>query len=151
MRLALLFLFLAAIVFVLLATQDANYANWIPLELPFTDQSISSPLLGWIGGSFGIGLLLGYLAAVPGRFGAASRAKKAEKQLAQVEASRAEAAAARAEAATSRQPVAPPPAAPVASSKPTRQAGSEADEMQRLADEVARRTDAVKRDDTGAA
>ena len=143
MRLALIFLFLAAVLFVLLATQDANYANWIPLELPFTDQSISSPLLGWIGGSFGIGLLLGYLAAVPGRFGAASRAKKAEKQLAQVEAARAEAAAARAEAATARQPVVPPVA------PPARPAGSEADEMQRLADEVARRTDAVKRDDPG--
>ena len=145
MRLALLFLLLAAVLFVLLATQDANYANWIPLELPFTDQSISSPLLGWIGGSFGIGLLLGYLAAVPGRFGAASRAKKAEKQLAQVEASRAEAAAARAEAATARQPVAPV-AAPVASPTPVRPAGSEADEMQRLADEVARRTESGQAD-----
>ena len=151
MRLALLFLLLAAVLFVLLATQDANYANWIPLELPFTDQSISSPLLGWIGGSFGIGLLLGYLAAVPGRFGAASRAKKAEKQLAEVEAARAEAAAARAEAATARHPVAPPvaPAAPVVQTAPARPAVSEADEMQRLADEVARRTDAVKRDDPG--
>lgn len=130
MRLALLFLFLAAVVFVLLATQDANYTNWIPLELPFTDQSISSPLIGWIGGSFGIGLLLGYLAAVPGRLGAASRAKKAQKELAKVEAARSEAAAARAEAASTR-------ATAAASS-------SEAAEMQRLADEVAARTESVK-------
>lgn len=130
MRLALLFLFLAAVVFVLLATQDANYANWIPLDLPFTDQSVSSPLIGWIGGSFGIGLLLGYLAAVPGRLGAASRAKKAQKELAKVEAARTEAAAARAEAASTR-------SAPPASS-------TEAAEMQRLADEVAARTEGLQ-------
>ena len=136
MRIALLFLFLAAIVFVLLATQDANYTNWIPLELPFTNQTLSSPLIGWIGGSFGIGLLLGYLAALPGRFGAASRAKKAQKELAKVEASRSEAAAARAEAVSSRST---PPAAP----------GSDAAEMQRLADEVAARTATVKRDNPG--
>lgn len=136
MRTALLFLFLAAIVFVLLATQDANYTNWIPLELPFTNQTLSSPLIGWIGGSFGIGLLLGYLAALPGRVGAASRAKKAQKELAKVEASRSEAAAARAEAVSSRST---PPAAP----------GSDAAEMQRLADEVAARTATVKRDNPG--
>lgn len=131
MRLALLFLFLAAVLFVLLATQDANYSNWIPLELPFTDQSVSSPLIGWIGGSFGIGLLLGYLAAVPGRLGAASRAKKAQKELAKVEAARSEAAAARAEAAATRSTAA-------ASS-------SEAAEMQRLADEVAASTKDIPR------
>ena len=149
MRLALIFLFLAGIVFVLLATQDANYTDWIALDLPFTDQSISSPLLGWIGGSFGLGLLLGYLAAVPGRFGAASRAKKAEQELARVEASRSEAAAARAEAAATRAATAPP-ATPTAVVVDTRRdpSVSEADEMQRLADEVARRTDAVKRDGT---
>lgn len=131
MRTALLFLFLAAVVFVLLATQDSNYTNWIPLELPFSDSTISSPLIGWIGGSFGIGLLLGYLAAIPGRFGAGRRAKKAEKELAKVEASRSEAASARAAAASSRS----------ASS-----ADTDAAEMQRLADEVAARTESTVRD-----
>jgi len=135
MRTALLFVFLAAVAFVLLATQDANYTNWIPLELPFSDSTISSPLIGWIGGSFGIGLLLGYLAALPGRFGASRRAKQAQKELSKVEASRSEAASARAVAASSR------------SSVPASSASTDAAEMQRLADEVAARTEStVKRD-----
>ncbi|MEO0558014.1 MAG: lipopolysaccharide assembly protein LapA domain-containing protein [Bacteroidota bacterium] len=133
MRLALVVVFLAAVVFILLATQEANTATWIPLDLPFSNQTISSPLIGWIGGSFGIGLLLGYLAALPGRFGAARTAKKAQKELAKVEASRSEAASARAAAASSRT------GAPTSS--------SDAAEMQQLADKVAARTEAtVKRD-----
>ncbi len=133
MRTALLFLILAAVVFVLLATQDANYTNWIPLELPFSDSTISSPLIGWIGGSFGIGLLLGYLAALPGRFGASRRAKQAQKELSKVEASRSGAASALSAAASSRS----------ASS-----ADTDAAEMQRLADEVAQRTKSTVRKDS---
>ena len=133
MRLTLFFLFIAAVLFVLLATQDVNYTAWIPLELPFTDKTISSPLLGWIGGSFGAGLLLGYLAALPGRVGASRRAKQAHKELSKVEAARAEAASARAAAVASR---------PATASS----SGSEAAEMQRLADEVAVRTQSIKRD-----
>lgn len=123
MRALLFVLFLAAIVGVLLLTQDDNYTNEVALALPFTDQVWTGSVIAMLGGFFGAGVLVGYLAALPGRVGAASRARRAEKQLAQAETSgthaRVQAAEARAEA---------------------RAAATEADEMQRLADEVARRT-----------
>lgn len=123
MRLALFFLLLIAVLGILLATQDANLDNWVTLQLPFADLNVSSPLLGWIGGSLGVGFLLGYLVALPGRIGASRRARKVEKQLAAAD-------------------------APTPTRTPTATASTstEADEMQRLADEVARRTETVQRD-----
>lgn len=125
MRLALFLLLVVAVLGILLATQDANLDTWVPLQLPFSDVDVSSPILGWIGGSLGVGFLLGYLVALPGRIGAARRARKVEKQLAQTE-------------PTAVRPAPASPAVPASS--------TEADEMQRLADEVARRTETVKRD-----
>lgn len=133
MRLALFLLLLAAIVFVLLATQDGN-TEWVTLQLPFMTNDVSSPLIGWIAGSLGLGFLLGYLAALPGRFGAAARARKAEKQLAQVETTATKSVtSAHADAAQ---------AARAARSADARAdaAAHDAAETQRLADEVARRT-----------
>lgn len=123
MRLALFVLFLVAIVAVFLLTQPENLNNDVQLSLPFTTQVWTGSVLAMIGGFFGGGLVLGYLMALPGRIGASSRARKAEKQLSQAETAgttaRVQAAEARADA---------------------RAASTEADEMQRLADEVARRT-----------
>ncbi len=123
MRLALFILFLVAVVAVFLLTQPENVDNTVALALPFTSQVWTGSVIAMLGGFFGTGLVLGYLMALPGRVGASSRARKAEKQLAQAETAgttaRVEAAEARADA---------------------RAASTEADEMQRLADEVARRT-----------
>lgn len=125
MRILLFLLVIAGFVFLLLATQPANYNGDVQLLLPFVNMTVSGPLLAWIAGSLGLGFLLGYLAGLPGRFGAAARARRAEKQLASVESTtartvsdvRADAAAARANAAS---------------------ASHDAAETQRLADEVAR-------------
>ena len=126
MRLALVLLFFLVVLGVLLATQDANLTNEVRLALPFVDADWTGPVLWMIAGWFGAGLLLGYLVALPGRVGAARRARKVEKELA----------------------VATPAAAPAATRAPATAAPSttEADEMQRLADEVARRTETVQRD-----
>ncbi len=125
MRILLFLLVIAGFVFLLLATQPDNYGRDVQLLLPFVNMTVTGPLLAWIAGSLGAGFLLGYLAGLPGRFGAASRARRAEKQLASVESTtartvsdvRADAAAARANAAAANQ---------------------DASETQRLADEVAR-------------
>jgi hypothetical protein len=126
MRLALFILFLVAVVAVSLAMQPENVDSRnhaVALALPFTYQKLTGSALAMLGGFFGTGLVLGYLMALPGRVGASSRARKAEKQLAQAQTAgttaRVEAAEAKADA---------------------RAATTEADEMQRLADEVARRT-----------
>ena len=131
MRLALFLLLIIAIFGILLATQDANVDNWVALQLPFMDVNVTSPLLGWIGGSLGVGFLLGYLVALPGRIGAARKARKIEKELARTDADRSKAIGHLNEPAPTR----PRTAAP-----------TEADEMQRLADEVARRTETTVRD-----
>lgn len=123
MRLALFVLFLVAVVTVFLLTQPENLNNDVALALPFTTARWTGSVLAMLGGFFGAGLVLGYLMALPGRIGAASRARRAEKELAQAQTAgttaRVQAAEARADA---------------------RAAATEADEMQRLADEVARRT-----------
>ena len=134
MRTLLFLLVIAGFVFLLLATQDTNTSEYVDLNLPFTGTTISSPVIGWIAGSLGVGFLLGYLAALPGRFGAAARARRAEKQLASVEtatastvtAARTDAALARADARDAR--------------ADARGGSADALETQRLADEVARRT-----------
>ncbi len=132
MRLFLFLLVIAAAVFLLLATQSGNLDQGATLQLPFTTLQVTGTLIAWIAGSLGVGFLLGYLAALPGRFGAAARARRAEKQLESVSASTASSvSAARADAATARAD---------AFSAKTRAAEAQHDaaETQRLADEVAR-------------
>ncbi len=132
MRLFLFLLVIAAAVFLLLATQSGNLDQDASLLLPFTQLSVSGPIIAWIAGSLGVGFLLGYLAALPGRFGAAARARRAEKQLEQVQTTTATSvSAARADAATARAD---------AFSAKTRAAEAQHDaaETQRLSDEVAR-------------
>ncbi|HEX8386367.1 MAG TPA: lipopolysaccharide assembly protein LapA domain-containing protein [Rubricoccaceae bacterium] len=132
MRTLLFLLVIAGFVFLLLATQDTNTSQYVPLNLPFVDTTISSPVIGWIAGSLGLGFLLGYLAALPGRFGASARARRAEKQLASVETATASTVTSnRADAAHAR----------AVHARPDPRVGStDASETQRLADEVARRT-----------
>ena len=139
MRLALFLLVIAGFVFVLLATQPANYNEDVSLMLPFVALSLTGPLLAWVAGSLGAGFLLGYIAALPGRFGASRRARQAEKELAlnaksastQISSAHRDAAAANSQAR-------------VADARADA-AAYDAAETQRLADEVARRT-AVGRD-----
>ncbi|HEX8297653.1 MAG TPA: LapA family protein [Rubricoccaceae bacterium] len=124
MRLALVLLLALAVVGILLATQDSNFAE-VSLAIPFLGVNITGALFWMLAGWFGIGLVVGYLGTLPGRIGASMRARRAEKQLASVEtttastvsAVRADAAAARANAAAS---------------------SADAAETQRLSDEVAR-------------
>ncbi len=132
MRTLLLLLFVIVILGILLATQDANLTNEVRLALPFVDADWTGPVLWMVAGWFGTGLLLGYLAALPGRLGASMRARKVEKELTQTAAERSKAIHHLND---------PAPAAPPA----RRPATTEADEMQRLADEVARRTETVQR------
>ena len=129
MRFALVLLFVVAVLGVLLATQPANLENEVRLALPFIGADWTGPVLWMVGGWFGSGLLLGYFAALPGRIGAARRARKIEKELSHVETKRTSAVRHLNEAA---------PAPP--------RSTTEADEMQRLADEVARRTESVHRE-----
>lgn len=131
MRFLLVLLFFVVVLGVLLATQDANLTNEVRLALPFVDADWTGPVLWMIAGWFGAGLLLGYLAALPGRLGASMRARKIEKELHKTEATA---------------PKAVPAAEPAPAARAPRPAATEADEMQRLADEVARRTESVKRD-----
>ncbi|MGB3542694.1 LapA family protein [Rubrivirga sp.] len=131
MRFAFLLLLILGVIGILLATQDANLTNEVRLALPFTDADWTGPVLWMIGGWFGAGLLLGYLVALPGRVGASMRARKIEKQLGTTEVKKDKAVSA---LNTS---------APISASRTTPPA-TEADEMQRLADEVARRTESVQ-------
>ena len=133
MRLLLVLLFFVVVLGVLLATQDANLTNEVRLALPFVEADWTGPVLWMIAGWFGAGVLLGYLVALPGRVGASMRARKIEKELGQTSTA--------ATATTTTAAAAPPP--PPAAGRP---APTEADEMQRLADEVARRTETVQRD-----
>ena len=128
MRTLIALLFLLVILGVLLATQDANLTNEVRLALPFVDVDWTGPVLWMIGGFFGAGLGLGYLVALPGRVGASLKARKLEKQLPKTSTVTPTASGAASPAPTARKGAAP----------------TEADEMQRLADEVARRTEAVQ-------
>ena len=128
MRLALISLFLVAVLGVLLATQPANLQNEVRLALPFVQADWTGSVLWMIAGWFGAGLGLGYLIGLPGRIAAARRARQLDKQLSVTAVEREKAVSHLNEAA------------------PTRPRGTtEADEMQRLADEVARRTETVQR------
>ena len=132
MRFALALLLLFAVVGILLATRPENLQNDVDLALPFTQAVWTGPVLWMLAGWFGAGLLAGYLIALPGRIGAARRARRVEKELGQTQTDKAKAVGHLNE---------PVPARPATAPAPT-----EADEMQRLADEVARRTETVKRD-----
>ena len=131
MRFALVLIVLVAIGGVLFATQPSNLDE-VRFAIPFTTSEIVGNKLATVLGGFGLGLLLGYLAALPGRFGASRRAKKAEKQLASLGTPA---------PAPGAPPVAPPPAA---ASSPGPDLG-DASDTQRLADEVARRTSEATR------
>ena len=130
MRFALLLLLVFAVVGILLATRPENLQNDVDLALPFTQAVWTGPVLWMLAGWFGAGLLSGYLIALPGRIGAARRARRVEKELGQTRVVKEKAVG------HLNEPAPPPP----------RPAATEADEMQRLADEVARRTETVKRD-----
>ena len=131
MRLLLISLFLIAVLGVLLATQPANLENEVELALPFVEANWTGSVLWMIAGWFGAGLGLGYLIGLPGRISAANRARKVEKELKVTSTEREKAVGHLNEVAPAR--------------TASRTAPTEADEMQRLADEVARRTETVQR------
>ncbi len=126
MRLALISLLLVVVLGVLLATQPSNLTEEVRLALPFVQADWTGSVLWMIAGWFGAGLGLGYLIGLPGRIGAARRANKVEKELTVTQTERSK-------AIDSLNTATPP------------RTTTEADEMQRLADEVARRTDTVQR------
>ncbi|MDT7857619.1 LapA family protein [Rubrivirga sp. S365] len=130
MRFALALLLVFAVLGILLATRPENLQNDVALALPFTSITWVGPVLWMLAGWFGAGILVGYLIALPGRIGASRRARRVEKELGQTQVVKEKAVG----HLNTPEP-APRPGAP-----------TEADEMQRLADEVARRTETVKRD-----
>ena len=137
MRFALVLAVLVGLVGILFATQPLNLER-IEFAVPFVDATFWAYKLWAVLGAWGLGLLLGYLAAVPGTFSAKRRAKKLEQQVGAVSAKAGETAAeARVAAATAATPRARAAAA---------EATEDALETQRLADEVARRTAQATRD-----
>lgn len=141
MRFTFLLLLVVLLGGALFATQDANMEP-VGLAIPYTDLQLTGPLLIVVIGTLFAGYALGYLAALPGRFGAARRARRAEKRLGEAETARgatanaeARAAEARAEAAGAQRDAAA-----------ARASSYDAAETQRLADEVARRTAGTQRD-----
>ena len=125
MRFALFLFVLLAIFVALMATLPLNRDD-VEFLIPYTSLQFAGPRILVLASSLGIGFLLGYLSGLPGRIGAARRAKKAEQQLAQVA------------------PATPVAATGVRASPPV--ATGTASDTQSLADEVARRTAAVQRD-----
>ena len=128
MRFGLILVLIFALVGVLLATQPENLSNEVALSLPFVNAAWTGPVLWMLAGFFGAGLLIGYFVALPGRIAAARRARRVEKERAQTETARVAAVGHLNEADPALRHPSP----------------TEADEMQRLADEVARRTETVK-------
>lgn len=126
MRFALILFVLLAIVVALMATLPLNRED-VSFLIPYTSLQFSGPRILVLASTLGIGFLLGYLSALPGRIGASRRARKAEQQLAKV-------------APASSDVTTGVPASRVQSSTGT------ASDTQSLADEVARRTAAVQRD-----
>lgn len=122
MRISLIVLFLMAVVIVVLAFQDTASTS---ISLPIVSTPISGSLPVVLIGTLLLGFAFGVLAMLPSRIGAGLRARKARKKLEEMG-------------------VAAPTAMPKAETTPTEASpspnSSEADEMQRLADEVAKRT-----------
>ena len=136
MRFAILLIVLVGLGGVLLATQPTNLDE-IRFALPFVGTTIVGNKLVTVLGAWALGLVLGYLAAVPGAFSAKRRAKKVERQLEAVQAKAGETASeATAAAMSARTPAARNAAV---------EAATDAAETQRLADEVARRTSDISK------
>lgn len=139
MRLALLLLLLFALAGALLATQPQNLED-VAFVLPFTGDpglQFVAPRLIVVASTLLLGFALGYFVALPGRIGAAHRARKAEKRLGKVEATEADV---RVEAADARAEVAKERAEEAREAEHDARARLDAVETQRLADEVAQRT-----------
>ena len=145
MRFALILSLLIALVAVVFATYNAGPMD---IAIPFTDSQLVSTKPVVLISTLLLGVLIGVLASMPGRIGAGMRARKAEKRLAEIDAAQgtavraeAKAAEARAEAATARREAVDPEARAAAAA-----AEHDAAETQRLADEVARRTETLRHD-----
>ena len=133
MRFALILSLLLAIVAVLFALQNTEMVT-----IQLFGYQITSQLAIVLITTMLSGVVIGVLAGAPSRLAASARARRAEKQIAELEAARGEAAAARAQAAAARGEAA-------SARSDAHVAAREADETQRLADEVARRTADVHR------
>ena len=144
MRFAIVLIVLVALGSVLFATQPTNLEE-IEFVVPFINTSIIGYKLWTVLGAWVLGLLLGYLAAVPGAFSAKRRARKLEKQVAAVQ-SQAGAVASKASETASDARGAAASAVTPAGRALSAEAAEDATETQRLADEVARRTANIQRD-----
>lgn len=119
MKFLIAIIVVAGVIFALLATQPENL-EVVHFRLPWIGIGVSSALTWMLAGWFAAGLLLGYFAGLPGRIGASSRARKAEKRLL------------RATEPTT-----------LAERKSAVASSGDASDTQRLADEVARRTESA--------
>ncbi|MDX1439740.1 MAG: lipopolysaccharide assembly protein LapA domain-containing protein [Rubricoccaceae bacterium] len=125
MRLALIVSLLVALLAVVFALQNPGPMS---INLPFTDARLESTQPVVLISTLLIGLLIGVLASLPGRIATGLRARKAEKKLEELSGG---------SASPPPQKVKETASTPESSSASS---SSEAEEMQRLADEVARRT-----------
>ncbi|MEM6326738.1 MAG: hypothetical protein AAF791_06415 [Bacteroidota bacterium] len=135
MRFAFVLIVLVALGGILFATQPTNTEE-IRFVVPFINTTIVGYKLWTVLGAWVLGLVLGYLAAVPGSFSAKRRAKKVEKQLAAVQAKAGETVGEARAAAD----LATVPAAKEAATE----AADDAAEIERLASQVARSTEHLK-------
>ena len=144
MRFAIILIVLVSLGAVLFATQPTNLEE-IEFVIPFVNTSIIGYKLWTVLGAWVLGLLLGYLAAVPGAFSAKRRAKKLERQVAEVQ-SQAGAVAAKASETRADARGAAATATTPSNQAMSAEAAEDAAETQRLADQVARMTSGIKRD-----
>ncbi len=124
MRISFIVLFFLGVAIVALAFQDAS--KTISISLPFLSAPLTGNLPVVLIGTLLLGFAFGVVTMLPGRIGAGLRARRAKKKLEQA-------------AKDSGGHVESPPKAKADTSAPS--SSSEADEMQRLADEVAKRTE----------
>ncbi|HYE95963.1 MAG TPA: hypothetical protein VD962_07105 [Rubricoccaceae bacterium] len=146
MRLALFLLFLFAVLGALMATQDLNMTP-VEFAIPYTDLQFVGPRLIVLGSTLLLGFALGYFSALPGKIGAAARARRAQRELEKVEAQRERVAVGRTESrAEARADLRAAEADARRHEADARAREADARETQRLADEVARRTAETRRD-----
>ena len=136
MRFALILSLVISLAAVVFALQNPGEMR---INIPFSESQLVSTKPVVLISTLLIGVLIGWLASLPGRIGAGLRARKAEKRLAEFESARGATVQAQTQAAEAR-------AEAAEAHREARAAELDAAETQRLADEVARRTADTQRD-----
>ena len=136
MRFALILSLLISLIAVVFALQNPGEMR---INLPFSDNQLVSTQPVVLISTLLIGVLIGWLASLPGRIGAGLRARRAEKRIDEIESARGATVQAKTQAAEAH--------ADAAEARRDAQAAElDAADTQRLADEVARRTAEAQRD-----